>query len=281
MRSRRSTHDELTTVSLRRLGARQYETAPEDPGPPVGRHAHRSGSATLRLTGWLRDRLPPTLQGRIRLGAPQVAAVAVLAALALAATAWSTLRAADPGPLVPTAAMLSPAPGPLVPLASPDPGGDPAGHQPGDQPSGEVVVDVAGRVRSPGIARLPSGSRVVDALQAAGGARRGVDLRGLNLARLLVDGEQVLVGVRPVPGVAASAANAAAPPAPGQPLALVRLNTADQAGLETLPGVGPVTAQAILAWRTEHGAFAAVEELLDVSGIGEATLAQIAPLVTL
>jgi competence protein ComEA len=140
-----------------------------------------------------------------------------------------------------------------------------------------LVVDVAGKVRHPGIVRLPAGSRVVDAVDAAGGPRRGVDLGALNLARVLVDGEQVVVGVPEPAGVAASAASA---PGAGSPGALVNINTATQAELETLPGIGPVTAQAILQWRSDNGAFGAVDELMEVSGIGEATLADLAPFVT-
>ena len=138
------------------------------------------------------------------------------------------------------------------------------------------MVDVAGKVRRPGIAVLPPGSRVVDALKAAGGARSGVDLTSLNLARPLVDGEQILVGVAPAAGVAGSLGS----PTPSGGT-LVNLNTADQPTLETLPGVGPVTAEAILAWRTDNGGFSSVDELLEVDGIGEATLADLAPLVTL
>ena len=123
---------------------------------------------------------------------------------------------------------------------------------------------------------LPPGSRVVDALEAAGGARAKVDLTGLNLARLVVDGEQILVGVAPAPGVAGGLVGS-----PPQGTSLVNLNTADQAVLETLPGVGPVTAEAILAWRTDNGGFTSVDELLEVDGIGEATLEDLAPLVTL
>ena len=103
-----------------------------------------------------------------------------------------------------------------------------------------------------------------------------VDLSGLNLARLLVDGEQVVVGQPPPAGVLASAVPTAG--APGGPL--VNLNTAGQAELEALPEVGPVTAQAIMAWREEHGGFTSVDELLEVDGIGDATLGQLAPLVT-
>jgi competence protein ComEA len=142
------------------------------------------------------------------------------------------------------------------------------------------VVDVAGKVRRPGIATLPVGSRVVDALRAAGGARPGVRLGGLNLARVLTDGEQVVVGVPPPSGLAASAlAGPSGVPSGATPI--VDINTASQAELEALPDVGPVTAQAILTYRSENGAFRSVDELLEVSGIGDATLAKIAPFVTL
>ena len=145
-----------------------------------------------------------------------------------------------------------------------------------------MTVDVAGKVRRPGVTTLPAGSRVIDALRRAGGARVGVDLTGLNLARVLVDGEQIIVGrVRRAaapPGGLAGSASTTAPPATG---ALVNLNTATAEQLDTLPGVGPVTAQKILQWRAAHGAFSAVDELLEVDGIGEKTLADLAPLVTL
>ena len=125
---------------------------------------------------------------------------------------------------------------------------------------------------------LDAGARVIDALEAAGGARPGVDLASLNLARLLVDGEQIVVGVAVPAGVAGATAAPIPPGATTGPL--VNLNTADQALLETLPDVGPVTAEAIIAWRTEHGGFTAVDELLEVDGIGDATLATITPHVT-
>ena len=137
-------------------------------------------------------------------------------------------------------------------------------------------MDVTGKVRRPGIVVLEPGARVVDALDAAGGARRGADLAGLNLARLLVDGEQIVVGVPSPPGPAASAAGSPGP----DPGALVNLNTASIAELDELPGVGPVTAQAIVDWRTGNGGFRSVDQLLDVDGIGEKTLADLAPLVT-
>ena len=125
---------------------------------------------------------------------------------------------------------------------------------------------------------LDAGARVIDALEAAGGARPGVDLTSLNLARLLVDGEQIVVGVAAPTGVAGATAGRSRRAPPTGPL--VNLNTADQALLETLPDVGPVTAEAIIAWRTEHGGFTAVDELLEVDGIGDATLATLTPHVT-
>ncbi len=105
---------------------------------------------------------------------------------------------------------------------------------------------------------------------------RGVDLTALNLARVLVDGEQIVVGApQPTVPVAPSGSTV-----PGVPTALVNLNTATQAELETLPDVGPVTALAILAWRDEHGGYTSVDELLEVDGIGEATLGKLTPYVT-
>jgi competence protein ComEA len=122
---------------------------------------------------------------------------------------------------------------------------------------------------------------VVDAIEAAGGARRGADMSSLNRARVLVDGEQIVVG-RPAPvggpGPAASTAPTGA--GPGSPGALVDLNTATLDELDALPEVGPVTAQAILDYRTEHGGFGSVDELLDIEGIGEKTMAKLAPHVT-
>lgn len=140
----------------------------------------------------------------------------------------------------------------------------------------EVVVDVAGEVRRPGIVTLPAGSRVHEAIAKAGGLKRGVDTTSLNLARLLVDGEQVLVGS----AVPSAATGPGGGPAPVPPGAAVNLNTATLEQLDALPGVGPVTAQHILDWRTEHGRFAAVDDLLDVPGIGDKTLADLRDLVT-
>ncbi|MCF6379640.1 ComEA family DNA-binding protein [Nocardioides KLBMP 9356] len=247
-----------------RVRARPGDVPPSPPPPVVlpvpGRHASRR-----LLLGGLRP--GGTGLGGLRLGPVHLAVVAVVAAVAVGLAAWWAVR--DQAEIVPPVAVTPAASTdqPLAPVST---------ESPVTEPGAELVVDVAGKVRRPGIAVLPAGSRVVDALEAAGGARSGVDLTGLNLARLVVDGEQILVGVAPAPGVAGTVVGA-----PPEGTSLVNLNTADQPTLETLPGVGPVTAAAILAWRTDNGGFTSVDELLEVDGIGEATLEDLAPLVTL
>lgn len=146
-------------------------------------------------------------------------------------------------------------------------------------------MHVVGQVVRPGVFRLPTGSRVTDAVASAGGPRPGADLAAINLARPLVDGEQVRVpmpGETPAPaegaaGAAGGAGRAAAGGAPSS--GPVNLNSASLADLDQLPGVGPVLAQRILDWRTEHQRFASVDELGEVSGIGDKLLAQLRPKV--
>ncbi len=151
-----------------------------------------------------------------------------------------------------------------------------AGDDAEAETAGEVIVDVAGKVKRPGIVVLPAGARVHEAIEAAGGLDGRVDTTSLNLARELGDGEQVLVGVEPAaaPGGGAPAGSASAGGA------VVNLNTATLEELQSLPGVGPVTAQAILTWREENGRFASVDDLLQVTGIGEKTLATLRDLVS-
>ena len=247
------------------------ESPPEAPPaalPVPGRHAARRPRAGG--DGWV----PEPLRGRVALDPGPLAVVAVVVALGLGVTAWWALRS-EPVPVAPPEPVAA-----VSPLAEPAAEAAPPAEEQVTPETGPdtVTVDVAGKVRRPGIVVLDAGARVADALEEAGGARPGVDLSGLNLARVLVDGEQVVVGVPPpatgLPAVPAS-------PAPGAPgTALVDLNTADLTLLETLPEVGPVTAQAILTWREEHGGFTAVSELLEVDGIGDATLATISPFVT-
>ena len=145
---------------------------------------------------------------------------------------------------------------------------------------GTVVVHVVGQVVAPGLVWLRAGSRVSDAVAAAGGAAPGADLAAVNLARVVGDGEQIVVPA-PVPGAApgAVAGPAAGTGASSGPAALVDLNTADLAALDALPGIGPVLAQRILDWRGKHGRFSDVAELGEVPGIGDKLLAQLRDLV--
>ena len=135
------------------------------------------------------------------------------------------------------------------------------------------MVEVVGKVRRPQVVTLPDGSRVLDAVRAAGGAKPGVDTTDQNLARLLVDGEQIRIGL----DAAAGPAPASSPGAAG---GQIDINTATAAQLEEIPGVGPVLAQRIIMYRDQNGGFASVEQLTEVSGIGEATFAQMQAMVT-
>ncbi len=182
--------------------------------------------------------------------------VAALAAVIAAFGVWRERPVAEPVPALPlvTAAAAKSSSAPPLP-----------------GPAHEVVVSVLGRVAHPGLIRLPEGTRVADALAAAGGALPGTDLLGLNIARRLSDGEQVLVGVAPPPGQPASSQAAGSP----STSPVVDLNTATLEQLDGLPGVGTVTAQRILDWRIAHGRFTSVDQLREVSGIGQARLAQL------
>ncbi|MEU8517779.1 ComEA family DNA-binding protein [Kitasatospora sp. NPDC048722] len=161
-------------------------------------------------------------------------------------------------------------------------GGPPGAAPPAVEPV--VVVDVGGRVHTPGLHTLPGGSRVADALRVAGGPLPETDTRSLNLARVLTDGEQIRVGEpAPPPG---TDAGVAAGPGPGPPSVVpsrqsVSLNRATLEQLDTLPGVGPTLAQRILAFRTSHGSFRTLDQLRQVSGIGARTYAELRPLLTL
>jgi competence protein ComEA len=205
----------------------------------------------------------------LALTAQQVTLLALAVAAVVAVAAWWVIRAAphaEPVQLAQERVLPASAETSLIPAAEPDDTAVAAGATVPASAGSLVVVDVAGKVRHPGIVELPAGSRVVDALRAAGGALRRVDTSALNLARLLVDGEQVVVGVD-VPAVPPASTGSAT-----EAITPVNLNTATLEQLDTLPGVGPVTAQAILDWRTQNGSFTSVDELLEVSGIGDAIL---------
>ncbi|SDK70267.1 competence protein ComEA [Nocardioides sp. YR527] len=252
-------------------GPRATDTAELDPLVPVpGRHASRrqvviSPDAVL----------PEPLRGKVSLGPWHLVVVTLVLVVGLAVACWWMIRA---DPEVVPAARASPSASPLValPTGSAAPGSVGAAPS-GGASAGTVTVDVEGKVPKPGIVVLPVGSRVVDAVEAAGGASHK-QLAGLNLAAVLSDGQHIVVGAPNGGGVAVPGSGA---PAAGAPGAGVSLNTASMEELETLPGVGPVTAQAIIDWRTTNGAFTSVDELLEVDGIGPKTYDTLAPLVTL
>lgn len=231
---------------------------------------------------------PPPL--RLVLDRPALRAVAVLAALALLAGAIFWMRAGgDQGaaalvpatPAAPTAALVPAGPSGVAGSASAQGYSPPA---PATSASSAIVVDVVGPVRRPGIVTVPAGSRVADVIAAAGGLTKATPA-AVNLARLVQDGEQVDVSGRSDSIAGAGPAAAAGGSAPGSgtgtPGGPVHLNTATPEQLDSLPRVGPVTAQHIIDFRTQHGGFRSVEQLLEVPGIGDATLAQLAPLVAL
>lgn len=227
-------------------GADSVDVPP--PGTPLPEPAGRWSTWWSRhMPSSLRDaRLDPG--GR---GIAAVAAVAVLAAVLAAIGVWRS----RPQPIEVGAPPVT-APTPAVSATS----------------TATVVVAVAGGVRRPGLFTLPAGSRVADVIAAAGGVRPGVSIGLLNLARRLVDGEQVIVGAAagPQPNTPAG------PAGPGSPL---NLNSATLEQLDGLPGVGPVLAQRILDYRAQHGNFRSVEQLREVGGIGEAKFADLRGLV--
>jgi len=144
-----------------------------------------------------------------------------------------------------------------------------------------IFVHVLGAVRTPGLFDLPAGSRVMDAVAHAGGVLETADPTGVNLARLLVDGEQLYVpqvGESPPDTLAGAAVGGAG--APGAPGAMVNINTGSLSDLDTLPHVGPVMAQRIIDYRTSNGRFTSVEDLRNVTGVGEKTFEALRDLVT-
>jgi competence protein ComEA len=165
--------------------------------------------------------------------------------------------------------------------------GSPAGSEVAS--AGQFRVYVVGQVRHPGVVTLAPGARVEDAVQAVGGATAKADLAVMNLARRVIDGERIIVprpGEKlptdePVadPGAGAAASAGAGDSGGAVPGAPVDLNSATVAQLDALPGVGPVIAGRIVAWRQENGRFATVDDLSEVQGIGDATMAKLRPLV--
>ncbi|MWA04430.1 ComEA family DNA-binding protein [Actinomadura sp. LD22] len=246
----------------------------------------QSLAARLKPSAQPQSAQPPS--ARLRSG-PEKANVRVLAVLAMIAALvaggylWLARPRPDPAPTSADAAATE-VPAPPAPSGA-SPNAVPAGAVSSGPAS--VVVHVLGKVKHPGVVTLPSGSRVEEAIKAAGGVRPGVGTGTLNLARKLVDGEQIPVGVRlpspapgaPPPGGPPGSAASGSPGTPGTPGTPVDLNTATAAQLDQLPGVGPVLAQRIVDYRTQHGGFHSVDQLQDVDGIGARRFADLKPMV--
>jgi competence protein ComEA len=287
--------DELAETARHRLrSALGSSDAPREgglvggwvPQPPPDAGPVRAATGRPWLSA-LRDRLPvgrhPVAlapSGRALVGLLLVVTVAVATT---GATAWVARPEEHPAPGRPRVVgqpLTSPSPVPATgrPSAGPAPGSASAATS--GASATVLLVHVAGAVRRPGLVELPPGARVADAVEAAGGVTRIGDPASVNLARPAIDGEQVVVARR---GEGVLPAPVAVPPgtaATGSPAAPVDLNTATLKQLDALPGIGPVLAQRILDWRTANGRFSVVDELGEVSGIGEATLTDLRPLVT-
>jgi len=276
---------ELPTERLhRRLGAQPDTDADDtdadtDPNSLLPRWLPDDPAAGA--AGWIaKVRADPGRAGAIALAA--IAAIAVLVAI-------FTLMRDQPAPV--RSAKLPP----VEAVSSASHGTGPAPTAKPDQP---VVVSVVGLVHTPGLVTLAPGARIADALKAAGGTAEGADTIGLNMARQVDDGEQIVVGIAPIkgqpsvlgssvssgtaaPGPPGSGSHSDHPNRPDKPARseVVNLNTATVQQLDALPGVGPVTAAAIVGWRDANGKFTSIDQLAQVEGIGPARLEKLRPLV--
>ena len=234
--------------------------APRRPGTPLDRSGVVGAAGRHRAAG------PVVRADPGRPGARALWVAAAVAVALLLLVTWLQRPSADPVPAgspqpvkeaAPTTAVAAPSVGVVADTST------------------TVVVSVVGQVAEPGLVTLASGSRVADAVEAAGGLLPDADPASVNLAALVADGQQVAVGV---PGAAsADGSGAVAGPAAG---GSVNLNTADATALDGLPGIGPVLAQRIVEFREQHGPFRAVDDLLDVPGIGPAILGSLTDAVT-
>ena len=277
------------------------QPGPHDMGTRRG--AHRAAEPLLvRLREAGADRLPATLRGGLLRPSPRaVLALALLGTIAVAVGVWYAWQARPVQQPAPAATVIEqgaqvrgglgdgrldePDADAVATTTTPDPDPTSAAPETGSAAPTEVVVHVVGRVLHPGVVHLPVGSRVADAVAAVGGLTAGADAARVNLARPLADGEQVLVlaegepAPAPAPGSSPAGGPSAVPTTASA--GAVNLNTATLADLDTLPGVGPVLAQRILDWRQANGAFSSVDELREVTGVGEKRLADLRDKVTL
>lgn len=253
------------------------------PGDATDLDAEPDANDDTSLSRWLPEAVSggPGWLASVRAdpGRAGVIALAVVGVVAVLVTVITVLG--DDKPPV-TAAKLPP-----VQMISSSTSGAPAPPAKAE----DVVVSVAGLVHKPGLVTLPAGARIADAVTAAGGALAGADLVGLNMARKVADGEQILVGITaPVGAPAAMRSSAGAtstPPEKGPsgdgngagPKGPVDLNTATEEQLDALPGIGPVMAKAIVAWRAANGRFTSVDQLGEVDGIGPGRLEKLRELV--
>lgn len=237
--------------------------------PSSPRRASPRGGSRARDTA--ADAIAVAVERARLIGPARVAATAATIVAVVAGTYWLVRP-----PQLPTEAAL-----PFATATTRGPsatGGEATSTAVADAASAQVTVHVAGAVRAPGVYALPSSARVVDAVRAAGGLAADADADRINLAATLADGQRVYVPRvgedDPLAGQLSPATGTTAPSGP------VNLNSATASELETLPGIGPTTAAAIVAHRDQHGPFASVDELGEVAGIGPAKLAALRGLVT-
>lgn len=297
-----------------------YENDAHGPSQPLN-HQPQENHLSRKIEharGWIGDRLPATLKGRWRMDhgvGTALSAVAIASGITMGGYAlWTAQPQAQPQPFAVAQTMhrtaaedgdgdggesradrgggaasdsgsyFTPGFGTVGGIGSAQGGLLPMAPVPNPSPSSGIMVDVEGKVAHPGVQRLPVGARVLDAVTMAGGALPGTDLSNLDQARVLNDGEQIMVGPGagagpgPGPGPTAPAAKGRSKAALTQP---VPLNTATLEQLEQLPGVGPALAQRVLDWRAQHGRFTSVDELQVVKGFGPHKFAAVRSLVTL
>jgi competence protein ComEA len=251
----------LTEQPPRRARGPGQASSVESELPPESAE-DRAEDGRAHLPAETLDELPQQRFSRMHVGV-----IGVLLILGLITAGWLLLRArpvavAGPGEVVTMSTPLQSAP-----TASPT----------SSERATKLVVHVLGAVRHPGLVRLPENSRVQDAIDAAGGLARRADPGELNLAQPLADGQQLVIGTKGDPAGEVRNGGESGTGSGSSATSTLDLNHANQAQLEELPGVGPVTAQAILTWRQQHGRFNRIEELQEVDGIGPKTYAQIAP----